>query len=77
MKKSPWVLVLGLTINMAIIAVFYGSLNRFGEEVSDWLHFYLLYASIGSLCFALPAFILSAAMDPGYLKKKLDFTKLV
>lgn len=41
------------------------------------LHYFLLYFSIALFSVALPAFILAAALEPGYLTKKFDFVRLV
>ena len=45
--------------------------------MSASLHFILLYSSIVCLIVALMSFVVTAALDPGYLKKKFDFIQLV
>lgn len=81
MKKSPWVLVLGVMVNMLIIGIFYGSYHEFNYSVTSFVsapvHFILLYSSIVCLIVALMSFVITAALDPGYLKKKFDFIQLV
>lgn len=79
MKRSPWILVLGVVVNMLIIAIFYGGGRYSWDKNNDTeiLKVILYYASITFLAVALPAFILAASLDPGYLKKKFDFVNLV
>lgn len=63
-----------------IILMFYGNFHMF-SRIDDWvakiLHYFLLYASLVCLCIALPSFVLSAGLDPGYIVKKYDFVHLV
>ena len=59
---------------------FYAIFEIFNTQNISLLPFFhksLLYASIIALSIAVPSFILSAALEPGYLRKKFDFIDLV
>ncbi len=80
MKKSPYILILGISINVAIIVVFYGFYNVFTKTdsfLAPKIHYTFLYLSAFFIMLAAPAFFIAAALDPGYLKKKYDYVQLV
>ena len=79
-NRSPYILILGVAVNLIIVSLFYGTLNLF-DKTDGWrfpgFHFFLLYASIFFFGISVPTFIISSTMEPGYLKKKYDFVSLV
>lgn len=78
--KSPWILIAAVVINLFIFVDFYAIFEIFNSNNISLLpivHKSLLYASIIALSIAIPSFILSAALEPGYLRKKFDFIDLV
>jgi hypothetical protein len=80
MERSSLVLLLGVTANILIVVIFYGTLDMFKQEdiwVLPVLHYFFLYLSIALFSVALTTFILAAALEPGYLQKKFDFVRLV
>lgn len=78
-KKSAWILLLGVAGNLAIAYLFYYTLKIMfiNPTLYPKLHDVLVWASIGLFLLLLPSFLFSAAMEPGFLLKKFDYIELV
>ena len=78
-------MLLGIFFNVTLIFIFYTFLRetKYVEtgEVEQilipWLHDILYYASISLLVLGLPLYIITACMDPGYLKPFYNYMELI
>jgi len=76
-RRSPWVLLIGLIMFILICVVFYYGMQRrtdvWGKSISDKLYF-TSYILIGLIA---PTFVLAVSMNPGRITRKFDFLYLV
>ena len=86
MKRDPSVMIYGLITNILVMAVFYYGLyqeyswNEYDgghEVIFPKFHNALLISSGILLTLMIPFYILSIVLNPGYIKPKYDFIKLV
>lgn len=68
-----------MLLNVFIFVDFYGVFEIIADEstLRPVLHKTIFYFSVIFLSIAIPSFILSVALEPGYLRKKFDFIDLV
>lgn len=68
-------LITGVLLNLMITAFFYYGLRIYFLEpiFIPWAHYVLKWLSIFCFSILVPAFVLSASLDPGFLNKKFDY----
>jgi hypothetical protein len=78
-KKSPWVLIMGVIANLIIAYLFYYTLRIMFIQVAlfPYLHHVLVWTSVLMFSLMLPTFLCSAVMEPGFLIKEKDYANLV
>lgn len=78
-KKSIWILFLGVLVNLAVVYLFYYTLRMFWIIPSflPLFHYIFVYSSVCFFAVLLPTFIMSTSMDPGHITKQFDFVALV
>ena len=73
-------LITSVLLNLTICYLFYYGLNMFRiDPLPDFFpksHYVLLWGSVVSFSILIPTYVISAAIDPGYLKKQFDFINL-
>jgi hypothetical protein len=75
-SKSPYLLILAILINLVVAYLFYIELNVVKSPPTLWpeFHYVFVYTSLAAFVFIVPTFVLSAAIDPGYLVRKYEFS---
>jgi hypothetical protein len=78
-SKSFWLPFLGCLVNLAIAFLFYYTLRIMfiNPDLLPRLHDTFVWSSLIFFSILTPSFILSMALEPGFLSKKYDFVDLV
>lgn len=78
-SKSLWLPLLGCLVNLAIAFLFYYTLKMLfiNPDLLPRFHDTFVWSSLIFFCILTPSFILSMALEPGFLSKKYDFVDLV
>lgn len=78
-KKSLWVLFMGVLVNLAVVYLFYYELEMFflHPQLLPLMHYILVIFSLVCFLFFVPTFVMASVMDAGHLEKKEDFLRLV
>jgi len=68
-KKTPTMLITGVLLNLMITGIFYYGLRIFfiTPYFLKWAHYVLKWLSIACFAIMVPSFVLSSALDPGFL----------
>jgi|LauGreDrversion4_2_1035121.scaffolds.fasta_scaffold120795_1 hypothetical protein len=68
-------LIVAVAVNCLVIVIFYYALGIFEEtpQLLPMMHSTLLWLSVSFLFIVLISFSLAVILDPGYIKKKIDF----
>ena len=84
MHRSPLTLIFGVVFNMIATAVYYYWLGEHygGNDGADYIlwHGWQLagnYLGAALILINVPFFVLSCALEPGYLRPTYEFTKIV
>ena len=86
MKKEPSIMLYGLVTNLLVMAIYSWGLWRESkadeqDEEHDKLlpkvHGLFWISSVILLALTLPCYILSIALDPGYIERKYDYIALI
>ena len=81
MHRSPWTLIFGVCFNLTTMLIYYIFISEktHGTEdiLLDKIHQVCWWTSIPILMVCIPLFIMTVAMEPGYLKPFYDYIKLV
>ena len=81
MERSPWTLIFGVSFNLTTVLIYYVWLNEkysgnYKILMTD-MHYVLYWTALALLFVCAPLFILTASLEPGYLRPIYDFTKLI
>ena len=81
MTRSPVTLIFGVTFNLTSTAIYYIWLRErehgTPSVLLESLHYVFYWASLVLLLISLPLFVLSVALEPGYIKPEYEYGKLV
>ena len=75
-RRSSAIFLTAVLLNLGIMFVYYYKLDKTPVIARD-LHFFLIYASYVLFVIAVPSFLISAFIQPGYLKPEFNFMLLV
>lgn len=78
-SKSFWLPFIGCLVNLTIAFLFYYTLRIMfiKPDLLPRFHDTFVWSSLMFFCILTPSFILSMALEPGFLSKKYDFVDLV
>lgn len=68
-ERTRTILILGVGLNITVILIFYVGLKEYKLNVDflPFLHDFLLWTSVAMLILVLPSYMISAALNPGYI----------